>query len=282
MADLFFLSGTSFVLGNLAYTLGPAFYFLFYLVPSSIAAGQAASDYGMTDIDRIGSLGPACMAALCFLLAHYGIRGLFDWSKPWRIFFLCATVGAAFFAGFRSVMIILLMIFAFQFYFEGLMRTHFLPIVVGLAICGVAPILLFSESMPISVQRAISFLPVNVDSEVLVDAKASSDWRFDMWAVVFQELPKYLIVGKGYAIDPDEITAAADAARMGTSISEFEGSMIAGDYHSGPLSVIIPFGIAGSVAFIWILIAGYRVLHSNYRYGDARLRRSTAYYCPII
>jgi hypothetical protein len=273
MAALFFLSGMTYALSNIIYMMGPAFYFLYYLVPASLAMGQYFSDTGGTSIDRISSLAPACKAALCFLLVRYGIRGLFDWAKPWRLVFLCAVIGASFFAGFRSAIMMTFLIFAFQFYFEGLLRTHFLPIVVGFAICGFVPILLFSDSMPYSVQRAISFLPVNVDSEVLVDAKASSEWRFDMWAMVVEEVPKYLLIGKGYSINSAEIIAAQEARLTGTSLNAFEGSMVAGDYHSGPLSVIIPFGIGGAVAFLWVLFAGYRVLSSNYRYGDAKLRR---------
>ena len=48
--------------------------------------------------------------------------------------------------------------------------------------------------------------------------------------------------------------------------------MIAGDYHSGPLSVIIPFGIYGAVAFAWFLWASVRVLYQNYRFGEPGLK----------
>jgi hypothetical protein len=272
MAGLFFLSGTTNVLSNLIYMSGPAFYILFYLVPTAAASAQAASESAGSNMDRLTGLGGASIAALCFLLARYGIRGLFDWAKPWRFVFLCVTIGAAFFAGFRSTIMLLFFIFVFQFYFEGLLRTHYLPIVAGLAICGFIPILFFSQAMPTSVQRAISFLPVNVDSEVLEEAKGSSEWRFQMWAEVWREVPKYLIVGKGYSLNPTEIFLVNEAIRTG-SASSFEGSMVVGDYHSGPLSVIIPFGIFGVIGFLWVLIAGFRVLSWNCRFGDARLRR---------
>jgi len=51
-----------------------------------------------------------------------------------------------------------------------------------------------------------------------------------------------------------------------------QGLALAGDYHSGPLSVIIPFGIWGAMAFLWLLIAGAWAMYSNYRYGDESLR----------
>ena len=178
------------------------------------------------------------------------------------------------FAGYRSIVIMFFLVFAFQFYFEGLMRTHYLPIVVGLAICGFIPILFFAQAMPAAVQRAISFLPVNVNSEVLVDAKATSDWRFRMWAVAWkQEIPKYLILGKGYSIDPNELYLANQASELGMGGDADEGAMVAGNFHNGPISVILPLGISGLIAFLWVLIAGYRVLSWNLRFGDARLRR---------
>ena len=273
MNGWFWFSGMSNLLGTLAYNGGPAFYFLFYFLSSDFVISQALSDNGLTNIDRIGGMAPTCTAALCLLLAQYGIRGIFDLVRPWRVLFFFLTVVGSFFAGFRSITILLFLIFAFQFYFEGLLRTHYLPIVAGLAICGMAPILFFSSSMPAAVQRAISFLPVNVDSEVLAEATGSAEWRFQMWDAVEKEIPKYLIIGKGYAIDPNEIFAVNEAARTGMSINAYEGSMLAGDYHNGPLSVIIPFGLFGVIGFLWVLIAGFRVLHANYRFGDARLRR---------
>lgn len=273
MAGWFFGSGTTFVLSDLAFKLGPVFYVLYYFVPSALANTQAAAELGLTSIDRISSLEPACTAAFCFLLARYGIRGVFDLAFPWRLVLFCITFVAAFFSGFRSGIILLVLIFAFQFYLEGLLRTHYLPIVLGLAICGMAPVLFFSNSMPHSVQRAISFLPVTVDSEVLEDARDSSEWRFEMWRLVVKEIPKYLLIGKGYGIDPNELAVVSMAEQTGIQVAPYEGQLIAGDYHSGPLSLIMPFGIFGVIGFIWVLIGGYKVLSRNYRYGDPRLRR---------
>jgi O-antigen ligase len=58
---------------------------------------------------------------------------------------------------------------------------------------------------------------------------------------------------------------------------ENRAATIAGDYHNGPLSVIIPFGIWGVLAFLWFLIAGVRVLWRNYRHGDLELRILNTY-----
>jgi hypothetical protein len=274
MADWFFLSGAANALSSLVYMAGPAFYFLYLVVPTSAAIEQASSEYAVASgsgVERISALASTSIAIFCFLLAHFGIRGLFDMSKPWRFVILCLTVGAGLFAGFRSAMATLVFLFVFQFYFEGLMRTHLMPVVIGLAICGFIPCLFFAQSLPQSVQRAISFLPVNVDFEVGQDAKASTGWRHEMWADVWKDVPKYLIIGKGYSVDPEVIYMANLATHEGAAPA-YEGAMVVGNYHNGPLSVLIPFGILGMIGFVWVLIGGYRVLYANLRFGDARLR----------
>lgn len=270
---IFFASALTSIFSNIIFVLGPAFYILYNILPAGLAYAQAASEYSGSSIDRISGLSAACTGFLCFLFSQFGLRGLFDFSKPWRLLLLGLTIGAAFFGGFRSIIFLLFMIGAFQFYFERLAKTHFLPIILGLTILGLLPILAFSSRLPATVQRAISFLPVNVDPDVLADAKGSSEWRFEMWAVAAKEIPKYLWLGKGYGMDATTLFLVNEATRTGISVSPFEGFLLAGDYHSGPLSLIIPFGIPGVIGFLWLLGAGWRVLYLNYRYGDARLRK---------
>jgi hypothetical protein len=57
----------------------------------------------------------------------------------------------------------------------------------------------------------------------------------------------------------------------------WEGAALAGDYHSGPLSVIIPFGVWGMAAFVWLLWAGARFLYTTYRDGEPELRQINAF-----
>jgi choline-glycine betaine transporter len=46
---------------------------------------------------------------------------------------------------------------------------------------------------------------------------------------------------------------------------------LSSDFHSGPFSVIIPFGIWGVLLWLWYAIAGYFVVSRNYRNGDPDL-----------
>ena len=59
---------------------------------------------------------------------------------------------------------------------------------------------------------------------------------------------------------------------------------ISGNYHSGPLSVLMPFGAWGGIALLWLWFGGARALYNNYRYGDPvfRVVNSFLFACFIV
>jgi hypothetical protein len=93
-----------------------------------------------------------------------------------------------------------------------------------------------------------------------------------MWRFLVPQIPKYLLLGKGYAIDPTELYFADLGAQLGQNSSS-ESSLVAGNYHSGPLSTIVPLGLAGAVGLLWLFGAGIKVLYRNYRYSEPALQR---------
>jgi hypothetical protein len=81
---------------------------------------------------------------------------------------------------------------------------------------------------------------------------------------VIPQIPQYLWLGKGYSISAADFAITQNEA---LNTSEF-GTELAGDYHNGPLSLIIPLGLPGVLAFVWVLIAGLKVLRQNLLYGN--------------
>jgi len=124
--------------------------------------------------------------------------------------------------------------------------------------------------LPYQIQRALSVLPVKVDPKVAHDAQASTDWRVQMWKRVLPDVPRYLILGKGCALDLREFDFLRQF-RFRQDSTGLSAEMV-GDYHNGPLSVIIPFGLPGVIALIWFWVAGWRWLVQQYRYGAPELR----------
>ncbi|MDB6041136.1 MAG: O-Antigen ligase [Verrucomicrobiales bacterium] len=277
----YFLSGVTSAVGNLAYALGPAFYFLFLLFPVEWALQQAGADQTGADLVRLSGLGPAAGAVQTYMLAKYGIRGLLEIRHPWRLLIFIISIICAMFSGFRSTIVILFLILGFQFYYERLFRTRLFPVAVVSCLATFLVLSLTAERLPLSLQRTLTFLPIKVDAAMRRNADATIEWRVEMWKLLVKQIPEYFWLGKGFAMDPTDMYLAGEAAKRGHA-EAFEGAIIAGDYHSGPLSVIIPLGIFGVIAFVWFLIAGYRVLRRNYLYGDAEMQRANTLFISLF
>jgi hypothetical protein len=274
---LFTLSGVTGIISNLAYFAGAKFYFLYELFPVELAMDQAAVDTSFDDLQaRIAGAAVAAEAVFGFLLARYGARGIFDLRSPWRLLLIIATVFFSMFAGFRSILLLLGLTFAILFIVEGLWRTRVMAGAIGVAAVLGAIIIAFSDRMPGPVQRTLSFLPVKIDPAIKQMAQDSTEWRVEMWRLLWPDVPKYLFKGKGYALDAQALYLATEAHAWGRGAS-YESFAYAGDYHNGTLSIIIPFGIYGIIAFLWLLAAGIKVLYNNYRYGDPELRLINGY-----
>jgi hypothetical protein len=232
-------------------------------------------------------LAPFANALLCFILARWGLRGLFEWHKPWRLLLFAAAIVAGFFSGFRSEIGFMSVFLLVQFVAEGLWKTALLPVFCLLVALCLTPMLLYAHKMPPAVQRSLAaflvILPIDIDYNVRMEAEDSITWRHEMWSEVYPEVPKYLWLGKGYSIDPVDLYLTEEATRTGL-INNYELAIVAGDYHNGPLSVLMPFGLMGAIALLWLLAAGLKVLYLNYRYGDARLRQANmvllSYFLP--
>jgi hypothetical protein len=252
---IFLLSGMSAGLSELASGPMP---FLGYIVPP--AEDLMESGYVGLGIDRKMSMGMFSGAIFTFLLTRYGVRGLLDLGRPWRLLLLMASIGIGLLSGFRSALIAQVLILAGLFYLEGLHRTRFLWIAGAGGVLLMTGLIGFSERLPNSVQRSISFLPVKINPVVMADAQGSVDWRTEMWRDVLPEAKRHLLFGKGYLLSPTDLYMAGVAFYMGSGKSS-DGSALAGDYHNGPLSLLVPFGIWGFLAFCYFALVSIKVMY---------------------
>jgi len=269
---VFFLSGLTALVPNLAYLGGPSFEFLFYLFPPVYAMEQAIADYSVTHtLSRVLGMTYASIALYCWLLARYGLRGIFDARKPLRLLlFLTALLGSLF-CGYRAYLLLCFITIASQFFAEKLFRLRFLlPVGTCVLLLG-GGLALTSDRLPLVVQRSISFLPVPIDPTIRAGADSSSEWRLNMWRDALPMVPKYLLAGKGFGVDPTELDLALHGSSHGFGPS-YNWALVSGSYHSGPLTLIIPLGIWGFGAFAWFAIASIRYLYRNYRQGDPELQ----------
>jgi hypothetical protein len=276
---LFFLPGAIALLSSCFPFLNSRFYFIYLIFPADPYMIQAYSQSNVSfsdDLVRLSGLAYTSEAIFSFVMARYGIRALMQTQNWWRLLFFVAALILGLFGGFRSAVLLMGLTFCVLFCVEGLVRTRFLFIFLGAGILCLALALPFTRHMPLPVQRAMSFLPVEVDPIAAADAQASTEWRVRMWHIVWPEVPHYLFLGKGYGINAQDLELAQAGVLRGTMDSS-EVSMMAGDYHNGPLSTLIPLGIWGALGFAWLLIAGTRFLWINWRYSPPELKTINAF-----
>ena len=271
-AALFFLGGCLSVFGDLIAFIPRSFYFIFLIFPPDLAA-YTTSQSAM----RFGGVSTAASAIFSYMLARHGIKGIFMAGKPWRMVFFILFSTLVLMGGYRSVLLSFVMLFAILFYLEGLHRTKLLPILAFAGIVAAIICLPMANRLPNTFQRALSFLPVNINPDVRAEAQASVDWRIEMWKALLPQVPQHLLLGKGYAISQEDWQLmGSDTAFRSIDPAE-QGLALSSDYHSGPFSVILPFGIWGVIAVLWFLIAGVWALNRNRLYGDPALRPINAF-----
>lgn len=271
-ALLFTLGSLSLILPNLAFLLGPSFYWMYMFVPVEYALEQAGAEFSETGMVRYSGVGFAMIGVFYLMAVRWGVEGILDWRRPWRFAVLMLVVGVSMLGGFRSIIALYLLMFAILFFLERMWRPFQMAYLGTIAGVLAIVVVVFIDRMPMSVQRSLSFLPLDIDPAVVANAEHSSQWRFDMWNLVWQEVPDYLWLGKGYAISPMDLFLSQESVRRGF-MKTYEVSLVAGDYHSGPLSVLVIFGIPGCLALVAFWIAGMRVLHRNRKFGPPGMLR---------
>jgi len=273
---LFYLSNLTAVVSNLALLAGPSFYFLYSFFPVDTAIMQYTGMMSDVGLVRIGGLSAAALGILYYLLARHGLQGLLSFSAPRATLVFLAAIVLLPMGGFRSALVGAGLTMFLQFFVEGLHRTKYLAYALGLLILGGALLVPLAPHLPLSVQRALSILPLNVDPVAKLDAKASSEWRFEMWRYMLPDLPNYFWVGRGLSMNLSDVYLA-EHARMKGLARDFEAHMLAGNYHSGPLSLYVGFGMPGVVTFVWFLIVSTRLVYRNWRYGPPELRNVNSF-----
>jgi O-antigen ligase len=277
MTVLYFLPGTLWVFSVIFALLGSAFQNLLILFPTSTVTESGFATTG-GELERFIGLNFMSLAFCWFMLARYGIRGIFDWHHPLRFGFFAAGAVLGLFGGFRSYIILFLIVFAVQFYYEKLFRTSLIWIILASGLVLGVFIVSFSDRLPLSFQRAISFVPgLKIDPLARFDAETTLQWRLDMWEVVAPLVPQYFFIGKGYGFDSSDLILSAITTEKemerGIHNPANDSLMITGDYHQGILTLIIPLGIFGVLAFAAFCWGGVRVLYANFRHGDPELLR---------
>lgn len=265
---LFYLGGLGGAIAVLFGHLPDFMNFIFLFIPPQTVAPEGGGVF-----IAFRPLTWPAIAVMSYVLARHGLRGVIAPLNGRRFLVVVASILVVIFSGSRLGFVVVVMILSLLYWFEGLVRSRLTPFVLLACILAAALIAPFAHRLPLSMQRTLAILPIEVDPMARATAEGSSEWRREIWRVTIPEIPKYLLLGKGYAISREDLSYMMDASFGEGRRVEDRSATIAGDFHNGPLSVIIPFGIWGVLGFVWFLIAGYRVLRRNYLFGGLDLAK---------
>lgn len=223
--------------------------------------GNFLGEQAITRIGALAKLGTAMsLVVLCYFPAN-------TWLKPTRLWaFPVILLGGIFSAlsGFRNTVLRY-----FLSLFGGLyasLRWRSL-LVLPLALAGGLAISLTQGRVfeyPLTLQRALSFLPGEWDPKAEREAEGSTKWRERMKELFFQEyFHQSPILGKGYHFDPAFAKKETD---IYLAVIKQRGE--AGDYyadvrnfietrqpHEGPISILLVTGVVGSFFFIALCLS---------------------------
>jgi len=188
---------------------------------------------------------------------------------------LFASTGIAFvmvlLSGFRSMLMYLLVVFVVSAFIR---RKYF--DIIAISVAGVLGLCLLIGSgqirnLPFGAQRALSFLPIELDERAREDADKSSDWRFEMWelALTTDRYIQNKWLGDGFAVSAREMRAQLDAAQgyaTGVVIDNKEAFLARGSYHGFHVECIRFTGAFGLACAIFAMIVFFRKAVKLVRY----------------
>jgi len=215
-----------------------------------------------TQSQRITSLIQISKPIIQALCAYYPPATLINPMYPGRlaIFIVCLLLTGL--SGFRNH---ILTIAAYLSISSLLRRQNAGLIVVCVAaIFAVVVAASLQQSgfkLPFAVQRSLSFLPLDWDDRAVADAEGTVEWRVDMWKAAW-ESPIYMrnkVLGDGFGFTRLEMMIMSDmelgiGGILGTQ-DTFEGHLIRGSFHNGPLSAIKFVGFVGLLLFTLYMLA---------------------------
>ncbi len=251
---------------------------------------QQEARLGETRITGLVQAGVSSVTALC---AKFNPVTLISPLYPGRLILLAASFGAIFLSGFRGALLFALVAFLLAVVLRRNVRDLWVSSAV--ALLGILVLISIQGNilqLPLTMQRALSWLPGDWNQEAVADAEGSSQWRFEMWGWAWNDerILRDRTWGQGFGLSLDDMNLIAGSLMAGegggTRLggSDRENFMITGSFHSGPLSTIKYIGVVGLSLYFplmcYMAILAWRLCRRAY--GSKAFTLSLFVGIPII
>lgn len=249
---LYMLAGTSVIaVLNLIVSIAPSTTVYLYPFYGGVDLSGYAQMIGVeSDVMRLTGLRPFGYTLVLVLCAYRKPRVLFNPLRPW-FYLLLLGFAALLLSGFRSVLLGVMVMLAIASWlhrgWRGLVMT---TVPAGLLLVAVIAGQGKLYELPLSMQRALSFLPGQWSPIVLASAEQSSESRFKWWHdVIEQDLIKDWRYGDGFGV------LESDYDTLKASTTAFDWFTLTGAFHNGLLTSIRNAGVTGLILFYIFMLA---------------------------
>ncbi|MBV9462647.1 MAG: hypothetical protein JO317_00320 [Verrucomicrobiae bacterium] len=212
---------------------------------SQIGQSMAAQTQVQSGVVRYFSAGPAGQLLLVGFLSVVRLTDLLSLHGLWLLPLPIAFFGITLLGGYRLA----ILSFGLTLLIVAMLQRSF---TIGRIFAGIAlavglwvALVQTSAHLPQSVQRAVSWIPgTDIPEYIRQDASSTVDWRLELWREALSRLPKYWLVGKGYAFSEKKAEGVTGVNRM---TDELAWALETSSYHNGPISLLIGLGVFGLV-----------------------------------
>jgi hypothetical protein len=246
-------------------TLFPASIYKIYPFYSAVSqSGIEEITSGESVTGRIGAFGNFGFILITWVLASINVRTILLPSNFFRLVGLVIGGFSVLYSGFRSAVINTFV----GFLAAGIRDLKWAVV----ALLPLAAIILFGVSfvnseivkLPKQVQRSLVFIPGHWDTEMVLDAEASNDFRRRVWSLWLRDyFPAHPFVGRGFGFKSEWGHRLVNPNDPYLDIQVIE----TGTIHNGFLAALDCFGIIGTTFFV---IWNWRLLAQTFRVPSPR------------
>jgi len=166
-----------------------------------------------------------------------------------KLVLILACVALIGLTGFRSRLVGTILVIGGYGFFRVKNRGLYVFSSVVLLILFWGLMVAITPSLPLGLQRAVSFLPgTHVTAETAYDAQHSIEWRQEVWGFCLSKAGEYWLLGRGMAFKVWDVVDNVSGGDIMAFSPLFAYETHA--YHSGPLALFIDMGLPGTVIFL--------------------------------
>jgi hypothetical protein len=248
-------------------TVFPASIYKIYPFYSAVSvAGIEEIVSGESVTGRIGAFGNFGFILILIVLTSVSLRRILHPSNFRRLVMLGVGAMAVLYSGFRSAVINSLL----GGLIAGIRDLKGRVVVLAILLAIFLAVLSFINSeiipLPRQVQRSLTFVPGNWDSEMAQDAAASNEFRQRVWTMwTRQYFPVHPWLGRGFGFKSEWAQKLTYQKKMYDTIQVIE----TGNIHNGFLASLDALGIIGTIFFVlWNLRLLIRTLRIPFNKDD--------------